>query len=41
MASEVGEEIGIQILDVPVEAPVVRARVVRADPAGYGVEFIV
>lgn len=37
---EVGEDLGVQILDVPVEAPVVRARVVRADAGGYGLEFI-
>lgn len=35
----VGDEISVQIQDVPVEAPVVRMQVVRVDAEGYGLRF--
>lgn len=34
-----GDEITVQILDLPEEGPVVRVLVVRADPGGVGLQF--
>lgn len=36
----VGDQITVQIQDVPMEAPLVRMVVVRRDPEGYGVRFV-
>jgi hypothetical protein len=35
----VGEEVAVQIQDLPGEAPVVRMLVVRRDSRGYGLRF--
>jgi hypothetical protein len=35
----VGDEISMQILDMPEEGPVVRVLVVRVDPGGVGLRF--
>ena len=35
----IGDEITVQILDLPEEGPVVRVLVVRADPGGVGLQF--
>jgi len=36
----IGDEVTAQIQDVPFEPPVVKMRVVRVDPDGYGLSFI-
>ena len=36
---DIGDEITMQILDLPEEGPVVRVLVVRADPGGVGLQF--
>jgi hypothetical protein len=36
---EVGDEVTVQIQDLPVEAPMVRMLVVRRDGSGYGLRF--
>jgi hypothetical protein len=35
----IGDEITVQILDLPEEGPVVPVLVVRADPGGVGLQF--
>lgn len=35
-----GDEITVQILDIPGEAPVVAVRVVRRDAGGVGLQFV-
>ena len=35
----IGDEVLLQIQDLPGEAPIVRMRVVRRDAAGYGLRF--
>ena len=39
-ALEVGDQVTVQIQDVPIEAPIVKMVVVRAGPDGYGLRFI-
>lgn len=36
----VGDLVTIQLLDLPVEAPVLAAKVVRIDKEGFGLEFV-
>lgn len=36
----VGDIVSIQLQDLPVEAPVIPARVVRLDSEGFGLEFV-
>ena len=36
----IGDEVSVQIQDVPIEAPVVRMLVVRRDASGYGLRFM-
>lgn len=35
----IGDEVAVQIQDLPGEAPVVRMRVMRRDSGGYGLSF--
>ena len=36
---DIGDEVVVQIQDLPAEAPMVRMLVVRRDPRGYGLRF--
>lgn len=36
---DIGDEVSVQIQDLPAEAPVVRMLVVRRDPRGFGLRF--
>jgi hypothetical protein len=38
-AMNVGDVVTVQVQDVPVDVPVVRMRVVRASPEGYGLSY--
>ena len=39
-ALEVGDQVTVQIQDVPIEAPIVKMVVVRAGPDGFGLRFV-
>ncbi len=37
---EVGERLQVQVQGLPVEAPLIEAKIVRADAEGIGLEFV-
>ena len=37
---QVGERLQVQVQDLPMEAPLIEAKIVRADAEGIGLEFI-
>lgn len=36
----VGEQVQIQVQDLPIEAPIIDAQIVRSDAEGVGLEFV-
>lgn len=37
---EMGERVQVQVQDLPIEAPLIEAKIVRADAEGVGLEFV-